>query len=130
MKYKIVLKGGAGSGNYGHAGRPGKIGGSSEGGGKAFSLDDTRIEDITKVAFPKRYGRKMRITQRYDTNDEAQSTIRKIDRNLRRDGWKYVGIVDTHAAARRYQKDGSVLDISKQWMPRYGYTVHAQLIEE
>ena len=33
MKCKIRLKGGAGSGNHGHSGRPGKIGGSSEGGG-------------------------------------------------------------------------------------------------
>lgn len=32
-KITIILKGGAGSGNFDHAGRPGKIGGSSEGSG-------------------------------------------------------------------------------------------------
>ena len=31
MKAKFVFKGGSGSGNYGHSGRPGKIGGSSAG---------------------------------------------------------------------------------------------------
>lgn len=33
MRLKFVLKGGTGSGNFDHAGRPGKIGGSSPGGG-------------------------------------------------------------------------------------------------
>lgn len=33
MKVKLVLKGGSGSGNFGHAGRPGEIGGSEPGGG-------------------------------------------------------------------------------------------------
>lgn len=41
----VILKGGAGSGNWGHAGRPGKIGGSHKGGGLrrigAASLDKT-----------------------------------------------------------------------------------------
>ena len=35
MKIKLTFKGGDGSGNYGHSGRPGKIGGSSDEGGSA-----------------------------------------------------------------------------------------------
>jgi hypothetical protein len=37
MKLKIVLKGGSGSGNKGHAGRPGEVGGSGGGGEKPSS---------------------------------------------------------------------------------------------
>lgn len=33
MKLTFRLKGGAGSGNFGHAGRPGKVGGSASGSG-------------------------------------------------------------------------------------------------
>lgn len=33
MKVKLVLKGGSGSGNFGHAGRPGEVGGSEPGEG-------------------------------------------------------------------------------------------------
>ena len=38
MKLKFRLKGGAGSGNYGHAGRPGLIGGSSNYAPKIFAV--------------------------------------------------------------------------------------------
>ncbi|MBP3514299.1 MAG: hypothetical protein J6J74_08205, partial [Elusimicrobiaceae bacterium] len=33
-RVRVALDGGDGSGNFGHEGRPGKVGGSGEGGGK------------------------------------------------------------------------------------------------
>ena len=51
MKCKIVLKGGAGSGNHGHSGRPGKVGGSSSGGPSHGSMEgnDQYERDMKKL---------------------------------------------------------------------------------
>lgn len=49
-----VLKGGAGSGNFGHGGRPGKIGGSSGGGGGGGAAPSASREKPGKfVAAPR-----------------------------------------------------------------------------
>lgn len=49
MKINIRFKGGSGSGNFGHTGRPGKQGGSAPGGGKAIPTfwprNELKIED-------------------------------------------------------------------------------------
>lgn len=49
---KIILKGGTGSGNYGHAGRPGKVGGSAGGrgfGGGADRADERAKNELKKL---------------------------------------------------------------------------------
>lgn len=58
MKIIARYKGGPGSGHYGHAGRPGKRGGSAPGGGRdtqsnfnAVLLDDPEIEDYGDGSF-------------------------------------------------------------------------------
>lgn len=45
MKATFVLKGGDGSGNFGHAGRPGKIGGSAAGGSGGKYVGDKLTGD-------------------------------------------------------------------------------------
>jgi hypothetical protein len=42
MEDKIEVKGGGGSGNFGHEGRPGEIGGSGEGGGSSSNSGTSR----------------------------------------------------------------------------------------
>lgn len=49
MTLKILLKGGPGSGHHGHAGRPGSVGGSSEGtGGATLTISADRIAAFVK----------------------------------------------------------------------------------
>lgn len=58
------LKGGAGSGNFGHAGRPGKLGGSSPGKGGGAGLSpamNTALDDI-----------KRSVEERWDTIDDMR----------------------------------------------------------
>lgn len=42
------VKGGEGSGNHGHAGRPGEVGGSGSGGGRATRESSSRIEETKR----------------------------------------------------------------------------------
>jgi len=59
LKISIEQKGGAGSGNYGHAGRPGKIGGSAPGGGMTTATGDD--------AFGVRYNVVSQLQDKYST---------------------------------------------------------------
>jgi len=45
MKAKFVFKGGTGSGNFGHSGRPGKVGGSGSGDYKFVGYHGTNNKD-------------------------------------------------------------------------------------
>lgn len=47
MKANIIFKGGPGSGNFGHAGRPGKRGGSASGGGRGGGGASKKRKNIT-----------------------------------------------------------------------------------
>lgn len=49
MKITFRLKGGAGSGNFGHSGRPGKRGGSSPGGGGGGGVTESKFIDPPDV---------------------------------------------------------------------------------
>ena len=51
MKARIVWKGGTGSGNFGHEGRPGEVGGSITTGGS----NDQVVEDVTTPTHVKRF---------------------------------------------------------------------------
>ena len=47
MKAKLVYKGGSGSGNFGHAGIPGQVGGSASGGGSPKSFDTLKAGKVS-----------------------------------------------------------------------------------
>lgn len=66
MKAKLVFKGGKGSGNFGHAGRPGKVGGSaagSGGGGAAAAMESNFNDTVadTKTRMRRSEGYKMGV---------------------------------------------------------------------
>lgn len=77
MKLKLVLKGGAGSGNFDHAGRPGKEGGSAAGSGSGSgkSTAYTSIEDSKLISKLKKLHKAGNVdTQEYqDIVAELQS---------------------------------------------------------
>lgn len=53
LEYYTALKGGEGSGNFGHAGRPGLVGGSApDGGGTFASIAGTQKIEINYTTFP------------------------------------------------------------------------------
>jgi hypothetical protein len=54
IEYDVVggeMKGGAGSGNFGHGGRPGMVGGSGEGGGSVQAKEEAKPGDENHVGF-------------------------------------------------------------------------------
>lgn len=56
MKAKLVYKGGSGSGNFGHEGRPGEVGGSGGGTGMSFNSQgefETFVKDTVKKGWHK-----------------------------------------------------------------------------
>ena len=66
MKLKLRYKGGAGSGDFGHAGIPGHLGGSSGKGNKLIAELNQRLSHMSSVDDP--------------------------ERRLKSEGWKKVGI--------------------------------------
>jgi hypothetical protein len=59
---KIFIKGGPGSGNFGHVGRPGVVGGSGEGGGSAGAKPKKPIEFTAEDVFIDEYTDKLKST--------------------------------------------------------------------
>ena len=66
MELVIRLKGGSGSGNFGHAGRPGEVGGSIPGGGYSFQVD-TFSDYYTKFPDRQREGHRPPTDQELET---------------------------------------------------------------
>ena len=67
---EIMLNGGPGSGNFGHAGRPGEVGGSSKGGG----VDLDHAKEVVK-----KMGEELRKKSPVRKQDEWFVTLKQID---------------------------------------------------
>jgi hypothetical protein len=65
---KIETKGGPGSGNFGHVGRPGMVGGSGEGGGSAAARPSNGIRKNNKVVHDKKNMKQLREKYKNDSN--------------------------------------------------------------
>jgi len=78
-KAVLRLKGGSGSGFHGHSGRPGKVGGSSAGGGASYDRDRWTSQDI-----PTRAGewKKLSINERDAIADAKHSIPDRISKVL------------------------------------------------
>jgi len=63
VKMYFVLKGGEGSGNFGHEGRPGEIGGSQEGGGSSEG-SSTKVGKHTFDKYPEKVGSGVKINDK------------------------------------------------------------------
>lgn len=49
LKYSIIFKGSSSSGNFGHAGRPGLVGGSSDGGNVSVDQVQSKLNSMEKL---------------------------------------------------------------------------------
>jgi SPP1 gp7 family putative phage head morphogenesis protein len=74
QKYRQIIQGGVGSGNFGHAGRPGEVGGSGPGGGIPSAKDSLKFSEVRGDIFP---------AKDYDTlSDEYSEIVRAGPRVL------------------------------------------------
>lgn len=85
-----VLKGGTGSGNFGHAGRPGQVGGSGEGSAadsdtvsvSTLKLSDAEAGDHAEVAVKAMLKRAMAIKDPDETQAYATRLLESIESNV------------------------------------------------
>ncbi len=96
VKKKLYKKGGAGSGHFGHAGRPGEVGGSTPGeGGGSTETTPNVVVDTSKLSKPlKDYGlRESDLKSTFDViGDESKLTISDDDEKVYIDcKWKSKG---------------------------------------
>lgn len=80
MKVRFVHKGGKGSGNFGHSGRPGKVGGSAGGGkGKGGGGARSGVPQPSNAPAPEGYSVKFYKVPGYyklpDSSDEAMENL-------------------------------------------------------
>lgn len=103
MKLRIVYKGGEGSGNFGHSGRPGKLGGSATGGAKSKFTSSTgggankknpfKLPSIDGMKFGnKKHGRSS--SRVYNGNDTMEDLIDKF----RKTGYKVTSHTGDYAS--------------------------------
>jgi hypothetical protein len=116
-KYDNVLKGGDGSGNWGHVGRPGKVGGSAGGGGHATigAKAGMSLEDIRKLSSEFRNKRKNTIPAP-PPEQSAPQPFQSAGFQDNVDGIKYKTLRNNRGRSRGYfiMPDNTLLDITDE----------------
>jgi hypothetical protein len=140
QKYRQIMQGGAGSGNFGHAGRPGEVGGSGPGGSAEsanvkgrVSKDGQTYKDIKETRDIVRPGT---YSSRAEQNDRDMAALEdrlqaaghpnirsdeSIPKSIRDAANDYKG--GAYGYMNAYMRHGEEIRGSKEWFKEKGTTV-------
>jgi hypothetical protein len=121
LSAEAIIKGGPGSGHYGHSGRPGEIGGSGEGGGDTSHVDRIRIHGNGVVMHdlhtltPEEVRAQLKKLPAEDTKGIQAVILENTEMKMRPLRRKYETVIRTMLGT--YSRDNQVITIYKTAKP-------------